>query len=71
MQHTQHSCLGAVPVGSQSLGTSSRGMLLHAAQQKIVIFTGLPAAAEFGGAHGGALWQGLVVVVTDAKNQFS
>lgn len=64
----QHPWLRAVPVGSQSLNIASRGRLLHTAQQKIVIFTGICAAAEFGRRHGGALWHGLLVlVVTGGK----
>lgn len=59
----QHPWLWAVPVGSQSLNIASRGILLHTAQQKIVIFTGICAAAEFGRRHGGALWHGLLVLV--------
>lgn len=51
MQHTQRTWLGAV-----LMGLASRGTLLHAARQKTVIFTGIPATAEFGGGHGGTLW---------------
>lgn len=66
----QHTWLRAVPVGSQSLSIASRGILLHTAQQKIVIFTGICAAAEFGRGHGGALWHGLLVLaVTDGKKK--
>lgn len=72
MQHRQCSWLGAVPVGSRSLGIASRGALLHADRQKIVIFTGIPATAEFGGGHGEALWHcPVVLVVTGAKNQLN
>lgn len=74
MQHRQQSQLRAVPVGSWSLGIASKGMLLHTAWQQAVIFTGIPAAAEFGGGHGGALQHDLVVVVvvvTGAKKQLN
>lgn len=63
MQHMQHPWLGAVPVGSQSLDIASRGTLLHTTQQKIVIFTGICAAAEFGRGQGGALWHGLLLLL--------
>jgi len=56
--------------GQPELSIASRRTLLRAAWQKTVILTGIPAAAGFGGGHGGALWHSLVVLaVTGAKNQ--
>lgn len=69
MQHMKRPWLGAVPVGSQSLNIASRGTLLLTAQQKIVIFTGICAAAEFGRGHGEVLWHDLLVLVVTGEKK--